>query len=113
MTKEIRMSNDQIRMNEQRTRRDDGVVFELRASTFIRHSSFFGTKKPQARIACGFRILCRSALVPVVADGFDRATFLGFLALRFLFGRTRLVIDEGIAAVVVAFEIVRGGFAAE
>src|SRR6266545_7695707 len=40
MTKPERNPNDQIRMTEQRTRRDDGVVFELRASTFIRHSSF-------------------------------------------------------------------------
>jgi hypothetical protein len=49
----------------------------------------------------------------VVADGFDRATFHGFLAQLFLFGRTRLLIDVGIAAVIISAEIAGGGFAAE
>ena len=49
----------------------------------------------------------------VVADGLDRAAFLGFLALAFFLGGFRLLVDEGIAAVVVALEVVGGGFAAE
>jgi len=52
-------------------------------------------------------------LWPVVADGFDRAAFLGFFAASFFFGILRLLIDKGVTAVVIAFEIIRRGFAAE
>src|SRR6266851_4301387 len=52
-------------------------------------------------------------LVSVVSDGLDRAAFLGLFALRLLLRRTRLFIDERIAAIVVAFEIVRSGFATQ
>ena len=53
------------------------------------------------------------ALRSVVPDGLDGAAFLGFLAPGFFLGRLRLLIDERIAAVLVALEIVRCGFAAQ
>jgi hypothetical protein len=49
----------------------------------------------------------------VVANGFDRAALLGFFAPRFLFRRCRLLVDERVTAILVAFEIVGGGFATE
>ena len=49
----------------------------------------------------------------VVADGLDGAAFLGLVAALFLVGRGRLFIDEGIAAVLVAPEIVRSRLAAQ
>jgi hypothetical protein len=49
----------------------------------------------------------------VVADGFDGTAFFRFFATRFFFGRRGLLVDEGVAAVVIALEIVRGGFAAK
>ena len=52
-------------------------------------------------------------LRPVVADGFDRAAFLGFLTTRFLLWIFRLLVNKRVAAVLVAFEIVRRGFAAQ
>jgi hypothetical protein len=52
-------------------------------------------------------------LRPVVADGFNRATFLGFLAACLFIGRGRLFIDKGISAVLIAFEIIGRGFAAQ
>jgi hypothetical protein len=71
-------------------------------------------KNPKARSTADFKTRrWPSAWVTVVADGLDRAAFLGFFALRLLFGRARLFIDKGIAAVIVAFEIVGSGFATE
>ena len=52
-------------------------------------------------------------LSAVVANGFDRAAFLGFLATRFLVRIFRLLIDEGVTAVIVPFEIIRRGLAAQ
>ena len=52
-------------------------------------------------------------LGPVIADGFNRATFLGFLTAGFLFAVFRLFIDERITAIVVPFKIVRSRFAAK
>jgi hypothetical protein len=49
----------------------------------------------------------------VITNRFDRAAFFGFLAARFLFRRSGLLVNEGVAAVVIAFEIIRSGFAAE
>jgi hypothetical protein len=49
----------------------------------------------------------------VVADGFDGAALLGLLALGFLLRRAGLFAHERKAAVVVALEIVRRGFAAK
>ena len=79
----------------------------------IRHSSFprVPTKK-----AAGRNLRLNSfklGLTAVVADCLDRAAFLGFLATRFLVGIFRLLVDEGITAVIVPFEIVRRGFAAQ
>lgn len=52
-------------------------------------------------------------LSPVVTDGFDGAAFFSFLAARFLLRRLGLFVDVGIAAVFVAFEIIRSRFAAQ
>jgi hypothetical protein len=52
-------------------------------------------------------------LRPVVADGFDRAAFLGFLATRFFLWRCRLFEDVRITAVFVALEIVGRSLAAQ
>jgi hypothetical protein len=49
----------------------------------------------------------------VIADGFNGAAFFGFFATGFFFGRGRLFINKRIAAVVVAFEIIRRGLAAQ
>src|SRR5439155_25051947 len=62
----------------------------------IRHSGFVilkcsrpDRKKSADEIACGTEILFSGLpLVSVVADGFDRAAFLGFLALGFFLRRT-------------------------
>ena len=55
----------------------------------------------------------KARLAAVAADGLDRATFLRFLAKRFFLGTLRLLIDKGMAAVVVALEIRGRGFAAQ
>jgi hypothetical protein len=55
----------------------------------------------------------RSDLVSVVADGLDRAAFLGLFALRLFLRGTRLFIDKGITAIVIAFEIVWRRFATQ
>ena len=49
----------------------------------------------------------------VVADGFHRTAFLGLLAAGFLVRRGGLLVNEGITSVVVAFKVVRSGFAAQ
>ena len=49
----------------------------------------------------------------VIADGFDGATFHGFLALGFFFRRFGLLFHEGITAIVIARKILRRGFAAK
>lgn len=49
----------------------------------------------------------------VVANGLDRTAFLGFFAASFFFGVFRLLVHERIAAIIVAFEIIRGRFATE
>jgi len=54
-----------------------------------------------------------SSLVAVVADGFNRAAFLGFLALGFFLGAAGLLENVGITAVIAAGEIGGGGFATE
>jgi hypothetical protein len=46
----------------------------------------------------------------IVADGFDRTSFHGFLAKRLLLRRGRLLKHIGVAAVVDAREISRCGF---
>jgi hypothetical protein len=51
--------------------------------------------------------------VAVLADGLDRAAFEGFAAERDFFLRGRLLVDEGVAALVVAREEIGGGLAAE
>jgi hypothetical protein len=70
------------------------------------------TKKPAGK-TCGHETELAGGLSAVVADGFDRAAFLGFLAAGFLVGILRLLEDKGVTSVVVAFEIVGSGFAAE
>jgi hypothetical protein len=55
----------------------------------------------------------RDCSFSVIADGFYRAAFLGFFATGFFLGVFRLFVHEGISAVVVSFEIVRSGLAAQ
>src|SRR4051794_17997599 len=52
-------------------------------------------------------------LLAVAADGFHRATFHGFLGLSFFFGSRGLFVNVGIATVIAACKIGRGGFAAK
>src|SRR5216117_1600323 len=52
-------------------------------------------------------------LRPVVSDRFDRTAFHRFFAKSFFFWRLGLLIDVGMAAVVVSFEIGRRGFTAQ
>jgi hypothetical protein len=49
----------------------------------------------------------------VAPDRFDRATFLRLIAKRFFLGRFGLLVNVGMAAVVVPFEIGWGGLAAK
>jgi hypothetical protein len=55
----------------------------------------------------------RSKLGPVAADRFDRATFHRLFAERFFFRLLGLFVDERMAAIVVALEVGRRGFATE
>jgi hypothetical protein len=57
--------------------------------------------------------LQRLLLRAIISDGFDWASFHRFLAERFFLRSLRLFINVGVAAVVVAFEIGRRGFAAQ
>src|ERR1700730_8077470 len=52
-------------------------------------------------------------LPAVGADRFDRAAFHRFLAERFFLGALGLLVNEGVAAVVVALVICGRGFAAK
>jgi hypothetical protein len=73
--------------------------------------SWTKNKTPQAS-ACG--VLNENGFNSgVIANRFNRTAFLGFFATGFFVRGGRLFVDEGIAAIVIAFEIVRGGFAAE
>jgi hypothetical protein len=63
------------------------------------------------RGAVGLRTATR--LLSVIPNRFYGATFLGLSAAGFFLGIFWLFVDEGIAAVVVAFKIVRGSFATE
>src|SRR6266571_6233633 len=49
----------------------------------------------------------RKILTSVVTDRFDRAAFHRFFAESFFLGRFGLLVDVGVTAVVVAFEIRR------
>jgi hypothetical protein len=69
------------------------------------------TKSPQ-HFAAGMERGCLE-LCSVIADGLDRAAFFGFLATRFFFRGSRLLENEGVAAVFIALEIVRCGLAAK
>src|SRR5580658_4368182 len=60
-----------------------------------------------------FAIIAPRGSSAVVADGFDRAAFHGFLAELFLVGAAWLLVDVGVTAVVVAAKIAGGGFAAK
>ena len=52
-------------------------------------------------------------LFAIVADGFDRAAFFGFLAKRLFFRSGRLLVNIRIPAVVISGEIIRSGLAAK
>jgi hypothetical protein len=51
--------------------------------------------------------------VPIVADRFDRATFHRFFAETLFVRRLRLFVNIGVAAIIIPFEIRRGGLAAQ
>jgi hypothetical protein len=55
----------------------------------------------------------KQELAAVVADGFHGTAFHRFLAKLFLFGRGGLLVNVGVAAIIIAAKIARGGFAAE
>src|SRR5205085_5718825 len=59
--------------------------------------------------------VCSSDLIlsAVAPDRFDRATFHRLFAKIFFFGRLRLLVNERMTTVVVAFEIRRRSFAAQ
>ena len=64
------------------------------------------------------RVMARPAVAsyhlrPVVSDRFDRTAFHRFFAKSFFFWRLGLLINVGMAAVVVSFEIGRRGFTAQ
>jgi hypothetical protein len=52
-------------------------------------------------------------LSAVAPDRFDRATFHRLFAKRFFIGIFRLLIDKGMAAVVIALKVGRRSFAAQ
>src|ERR1041385_8537108 len=54
-----------------------------------------------------------SFLGSIIPNCIQRATFLSFFAAGFLLFAFGLLINERVAAIIVAFEIVRGSFAAE
>jgi hypothetical protein len=70
-------------------------------------------QKTRWKIPAGFALRVAGRLGAVVADGFHGAAFLGFVAALFLVGRGRLLVNEGVTAVFVALEIVRGRLAAQ
>jgi len=51
--------------------------------------------------------------ISVIANRFHRAAFHRFFAEYFFFWRLRLLVNEGVAAVVIPLEVCRGGFAAQ
>jgi len=55
----------------------------------------------------------KSGAVSVIANGFNRAAFHCFLAEAFFVGRLRLLVNVGVAAVVIPLEVRRSGFAAQ
>src|SRR4029453_11299040 len=61
----------------------------------------------------GQRPPLQTGAVPVVADRFDRAAFHRFFAETFFVRRLRLLVDVGVPAVIVSFEIGGGRFAAQ
>jgi hypothetical protein len=56
---------------------------------------------------------CHLCAVPVAADRFNRTPFHSFFAETFFIGRLRLLIDVGVTAVIIAFEIGRSCLAAQ
>jgi hypothetical protein len=64
------------------------------------------------RGAVGLRIAA-TRLLAVIPDRLDRAAFFGLSAAGFFFGIFGLLVNERIAAVIVAFEIIRRGFTTE
>jgi hypothetical protein len=75
-------------------------------------STAFSQQKAPARLAgASAEILKR--LFAIIADGFDRASFFGFLAQRLFFGGGWLFIHVRIAAVFIAREIRGSRFPAQ
>jgi hypothetical protein len=59
------------------------------------------------------RAVAPCQLSAVAADGFDGTAFLRFVAERFFLGTFGLLVNEGMAAVVIALEICGRSFAAQ
>jgi len=51
--------------------------------------------------------------ISIIAYGFDRAALHRFFAEPLLVWRLRLLVNVGVAAVVIPLEVCRGGFAAQ
>jgi hypothetical protein len=56
---------------------------------------------------------CKLGAIPVVADCFDWAAFHRFFAETFFVGRLRLLVNVGVAAVIIPLEIRGSGLAAQ
>jgi hypothetical protein len=55
----------------------------------------------------------KSSAISVIANGFNRAAFHRFFAEPFLLWTLRLLVNVGVAAVVIPLEVCRSGFAAQ
>jgi hypothetical protein len=71
-----------------------------------------GYKKPAGM---GLRVFAKKSdrLRAIITDRFDRAAFLGFLALGFLVGILRLFREIGVPSIFIALEIIGRGFATQ
>jgi len=88
------------------SRRRGGFLPKSASAAVLEHKT-----PPENSSGAGFENGGRKSAV--VADGLNRAAFLGFLAARFLVRRGGLLVNIGVAAVLVALEIVRRRLAAQ
>src|SRR5213593_2754341 len=82
------------------------------ASDIVCGLAFENTCKEQKRLAhsetCRLRWWRGQSSLSVVANGLDRAAFLGFFAAGFFLRVLRLLVNEGVTPVIVPLEIVGG-----
>jgi len=88
-------------------------IFQRLYCVHTRGLAFISKQNPAEKFLRGVTWKLAGELCAIVADGFDRAAFLGFLAACLFFGCRGLFIYQRVAAVVVALEIVRRGLAAQ